>query len=70
MNLSEEEAREYYMIQCRYCDDHDLPVFAPPSGVCYMCSHQIFGGRFGFSKEQAGSMLITYCPYCDFSFVD
>lgn len=67
--LSIVEMKEYKEAQVRYCDDNDLPCFAPPDGHCYKCGHQIYGGRFGFTKKQASAMLITYCPYCSYSFV-
>lgn len=56
--------------QRRYCDDHGYPMFCPSDGGCWCCGHNIFGGRFGFTEEQSGAMLITFCPYCSRSFVD
>jgi len=66
--------------QERYCNEHEIPVFAPRNGWCASCGRNIYEpytyrGRedhtyFGISVEEAGSRLITGCPHCNFSFVE
>lgn len=72
--------------QSDYCNNHRVPHFAPKSGVCYKCRRQIYSPTHipeqvydtftqpaytkGISVEQAGSTLITGCPYCQYSFCD
>lgn len=53
-----------------YCERHELPMFAPESGICPRCGRSIFQGPSGISVEEAGRRLITGCPHCDMSFVE
>ena len=60
-----------------YCDQHEIPHFAPSDGYCYMCNRNIYslgkyndGSPCGISVEEASSKLITGCPYCHYSFVE
>ena len=66
--------------QERYCNEHEIPVFAPRNGWCHSCGRNIYEpytyrGRedntyYGISVEEAGSRLITGCPHCNHSFVE
>ena len=47
--------------QMRYCDEHSLPMFAPKSGICWSCSHQV---------KDNGKSLITGCDKCHRSFCE
>ena len=56
--------------QERYCDDNELPHFAPFNGICYYCGQNIYvpverknGMVCGISVEDAGKRLITGCPH-------
>ena len=54
--------------QERYCNEHNYPMFAPTSwGTCYKCYRNIYTI---ISVEEAGSHLITGCPFCHASFCD
>ena len=66
--------------QMKYCEEHDLPFFAPTPN-CYRCCTDIYKehayiGRYGgvgargISVERAGSEHITGCPYCGQTFCD
>ena len=50
--------------------------FAPTSGKCWHCGHNIYepisikGKLFGISVEEASADIITRCPHCDCSFCD
>lgn len=63
--------------QHEYCDKQECPMFAPSDGLCYRCGRNIYlptngsnGAVFGITVEKAGSMLVTGCPHCNFSFVE
>ena len=55
---------------------HNLPNFAPKSGICCHCKQNIYSqidhGTFktGISVEEASSSLITECPHCHKSYCD
>lgn len=51
--------------QERFCDENNLPLFAPDNGKCDHCRGQIYEK---ISVEKAGSELITGCPHCYYSF--
>lgn len=60
-----------------YCEQHDLPMYAPRNGLCYHCGYNIFmpvnrskGAVLGITVEEAGAKLITGCPICNYSFVE
>ena len=55
--------------QVYYCDSNNVPHFAPKTGFCPHCGHDIYGVG-GISVEEAGSTLVTGCPFCHFSFCD
>ena len=58
--------------QEEYCEKHHVSMFAPgrgTGGCCYNCHSPIYI-KGGISIEEAGSTLITGCPYCRRSFVD
>ena len=51
-----------------YCKEHNYPVFAPTLyGECFRCHNNIFKE---ISVERAGAVLITGCPYCNYSFCE
>lgn len=52
--------------QAKYCEENNLPLFAYEDGVC-LCGNQIYNK---ISLEEAGSELITSCPYCSRAFND
>lgn len=63
--------------QRAYCDEHELPQFAPSDGICHRCGYNIYlplsNGRtqlYGISVEEAGERLITGCPHCNATFCD
>ena len=68
--------------QAEYCKKNNAPHFAPNwrNGYrCYWCHHNIYqplksqwDGEMidGISVEEAGSTLITGCPFCHYSFVE
>jgi len=61
-----------------YCNEHELPMFAPANGICYRCCNNIYDPItyrdhdkvYGISVEDAGNQLITSCPHCNYSFVE
>lgn len=55
--------------QKEYCDEHNLPHFAPGDGICFKCRRQIYSEK-GYSVERAGSGLITGCPFCLYSYCE
>lgn len=66
--------------QEKYCEEKNLPHFAPKSGICWRCRKNIYdmhkhksGGReyeTGITTEMAGKSLVTYCPHCHRAFDD
>lgn len=63
--------------QAAYCDEHELPMFAPADGHCPRCGYNIYlpvngshSAVMGITVEEAGSRLITGCPICNYSFVE
>ena len=63
--------------QEEYCKAHQVPRFAPYSGLCYMCGRNIYspetgrdGALRGVTVEYARANLITSCPHCHCSFVE
>ena len=82
INLNAELFREWasakfqiaYRQQCidaqrRYCEARELPHFAPSDGICYSCGRDIYA-KGGVTAEEAGSRLITGCPFCLRTYVD
>lgn len=55
--------------QYKYCEDHNVPHFAPSNGICWSCGQNIYSEK-GFSVEYAGKRLITGCPFCRRSYCD
>ena len=60
-----------------YCNQREVPMFAPRNGLCYRCGYNIFlpingshGSVLGVTVEDAGKKLITGCPFCNCSFVE
>ena len=68
MNKHYDES-EAIAAQTAYCKEHSLPHFAPSNGYCFRCGLQIYG-KNGISVEEAGTRLITGCPYCRASYCD
>ena len=72
---NEEKARA---AQMRYCQEHEVPHFAPMDGYCHFCNRNIYvpvfdvstGKAMGYSVEEAATSLITCCPYCHHTYVD
>ena len=68
--------------QEKYCEENNAPFFAPNARCgyrCYYCNQNIYmplanlfdGDAIeGVSVEEAGSRLITGCPFCHYSYVD
>lgn len=67
--------------QKKYCEENDVPHFAPHSGNCWSCRKNIYepreysgwnGGTYtsGITVEKAGSELVTGCPHCNRSYCD
>lgn len=65
--------------QAKYCEDHELPMFAPANGWCGHCGRNIFEPytyrrepivTMGITVEEAGSRHITGCPLCGHTFCD
>ena len=62
-----------------YCDEHEIPQFAPRNGWCSSCGRNIYEPytyrrepivTSGITVEEAGSHLITSCPHCNATFCD
>ena len=47
----------------QFCIDRGDPDFTPASGTCWECKNNIF-------KRCDGRSVITFCPFCNKSFVD
>jgi hypothetical protein len=63
--------------QAKYCDEIEAPHFAPSDGRCYSCDANIYrvpnperGISPGISVEEAGTRLVTGCPFCHYSYVE
>ena len=59
-----------YEAQVAFCRAHRLPVMVPAYGICNACGADVFRGRDGYRLGEAGSRLITSCPWCGKSFCD
>lgn len=55
--------------QEEYCEENNLPHFAPKDGRCYKCGKNIYSVD-GISIESAGKHLITGCPFCHYSYCE
>ena len=47
--------------QKKYCEENNLPMFAPANGICGSCKRQI---------EDTDKEHITGCPHCNRSYCD
>lgn len=62
--------------QQKYCEDNNLPHFAPDNGYCWFCNRNIYtkceyvGHNTGISTMSAKNHLVTGCPHCNRSFCD
>lgn len=54
--------------QAAYCKKKDLPHFAPRNGICWSCQKDIY--EHERTAREAGSNLITGCPWCCRSYCD
>lgn len=61
--------KEAIKAQRDYCNRRKVPHFAPFDGICYSCGANIYSPR-GISVEEAGSRLISGCPFCGRTYVD
>lgn len=58
-----------------YCKNRKLPLFAPPTGICWTCGLNIYYDygpemNHAYSVHEAGNQHITGCPYCHTSFCE
>lgn len=53
--------------QAKLQKEKGYPAFAPKTGVCYNCHHQIYEEII---MEKASTQLITGCPVCKHSYCD
>lgn len=61
-----------------YCEQNEVPMFAPTSGICCRCGKNIFDPityrdhdkTYGISVQDASTQLITSCHHCNYSFVE
>ena len=66
-NMRSKEVEEKRLAQKKYCDENQLPHFAPTDGICWRCHKQIYDA---ISLEKASNTLITGCPHCHYSYCD
>ena len=73
--------KEAIEAQERFCEEHDVPRFAPYDGNCFRCGRNIYDTRseysfngdkveYGISVKEASTEHITGCTYCYRSFCD
>jgi hypothetical protein len=72
--MSREAAK---IAQEEYCEENDVPMFAPYNGICPWCYKDIYKKCSqedetikGYTARQAGRIHITSCPHCNTSFID
>ena len=61
-----------------YCEQNEVPMFAPANGICSRCGMNIYmphsfrdhDAVYGISVEVASRSLITSCPHCNATFCD
>lgn len=64
------------LAQKKYCEEKELPHFAPYTGRCWSCNQNIYtpiensGRTTGINVEKAGKELVTGCPHCNRSYCD
>ena len=49
--------------QKKYCEDNNLPLFAPSNGVCWKCRKNIYMDED--RNDEADKSHITGCPHCN-----
>lgn len=73
------DVRTSIICQKKYCEQRNLPMFAPSDGICYNCRRNIYlphsnSGKpntyTGIPAFRAGCFLITGCPHCNYSFCE
>ena len=71
------DATKAIKAQEAYCDEHEIPLFAPRNGWCTSCGRNIYepytyrgheDQTYGITVEEAGSRHITSCPHCNATF--
>ena len=55
--------------QSKLCENRELPCFSPENGICWNCHKNIYS-KNGFTVKEASNTLITYCPFCHYSFLE
>lgn len=80
--MSEYDIAASCRAQADYCEDHNIPHFAPFDGVCYSCHQQIYAklehinpynghkSFTGIPTELAATTLISGCPHCSSSYCE
>lgn len=58
--------RQLTAAQAKACDDLGMPMFMPPSGVCYRCGTDLLAGLHVGQVQQP----ITGCRQCHVSYCD
>ena len=60
------------MAQIKYCEERNLPLFAPPGGLCFYCGRSVYirGPGNISAVEWAGRDHLTGCPFCHRSFLE
>ena len=53
----------------KWCREHDLPNFVPPSGKCFGCRNEVFGDT-KHTKGAEPDEFVTGCPHCHRTFCD
>lgn len=61
--MSDEKRKDLLASQWEYCIEHDLPLLAPPNGICYYCNKDIVNSDWKKTH-------ITYCVHCMKSFCE
>ena len=65
--MNDDELQVKIKAQDKYCKEKHLPNFTPRNGVCWHCHNNIYER---VTLEQAGSDVITGCPFCHYSFCE
>ena len=68
----EKEIKKAIEAQEKYCNDNELPLFAPRNGVCWSCDKNIYNTHKDnhIDLKQASGELVTGCPFCFKSYCD
>lgn len=63
--MENNEAKQ--LAQIELCKKIGAPLFAPYDGRCWRCGRDVYDY---ITLEEAKTDVITYCKYCNKSFVD